>query len=97
MSRTYKDVPLNVKLDDNERWPYYDVPSGTITKKKRYSKPNWETFYHSTPGWFTHLYMTIPRRRENRCYEVIIKQVSIKSLDEYEPFLNWNKPHEYYW
>lgn len=99
MSRTMKDKPHKIKFpsDLNMRWPYYNVPRGTLPKKKRNCKPDWESYYHSTPGWWVHMFMTKRRRRENRVYESILKFVPIDLLEEYEPFLNWKKPHEYYW
>lgn len=98
MSRTLKDRPHDIKFPSslNMNWPYYDIPSGTIPKKKRYTKPDW-LYYHTTPGWWIHLHMTKRRRAENRIYESIIKQVPIDSLENYEPFLNWKRPHIYYW
>lgn len=53
--------------------------------------------YSSTPSWWTRITMNRRRRRENRVYEAIIKFVSIEDLIDYEPYLNWKKPHVYYW
>lgn len=53
--------------------------------------------YSSTPSWWTRITMNRPRRRENRMYESVVKFVEIENLIDYEPFLNWKKPHEYYW
>lgn len=87
MSRTIKDKPHKVKFPSNLNtlWSYYTPTRGTIPKKKKNCNPDWESHYHSTPGWFTHMYMTKRRRRENRIFEAIIKFVPIELLDEYEP------------
>lgn len=97
MSRTYKDTPHEVRFPNSNYSLEISKFRGEITKKKRFSKPDWESHYHSTPGWFIHLFMTKPRRRENRVYEAKVKQVPLDLLELFEPFLNWKKPHEYYW
>ena len=95
MSRTRKDMPHNIRFQRGA----YDLrpPRGSQPKKKRSSMPEYDVFWCSNPSWFTHLYMTKRRRRENRIFEAIIKTVPIDSLSDYEPHLNWKKPVEYYW
>lgn len=99
MSRTIKDKPYKVRFPENNRmhYPYHENPSGSITKKKRFYKPDWDSFYMATPSIHTRLCMTKRRRRENRVYESVLKQVPLELLETYEPFLNWKRPHiDYY-
>ncbi len=82
MSRTFKD-----------RRTF--TTDGTL--KRRTALPKDFFDYSSSPSWWNHMTTTIPRRRENRIYEAIVKTARLDDLDMYEPYLNWNKPQQYYW
>lgn len=84
---------INTKVTTTEAVVYY--PRGIMSRT--YKDRKLHQCYSSTPSWWTRITMNRPRRRENRMYESVVKFVAIENLIDYEPFLNWKKPHVYYW
>jgi len=54
-----------------------------------------DTERDTTPAWWTHYTMTVPRRREVRLFEHQI--LLLDDLEDADPPMNWNKPYNYYW
>jgi hypothetical protein len=63
--------------------------------KRKYTGP-WSTYWLGhTPGWWVKLYMSRPRRRQNkRCCMAVLKG---KDPDGLVFPLGNHRPHEYYW
>lgn len=71
---------------------------GVLTKKKKHvdAERHW---IHSTPSWWTNMFMNRPQRIASKKWEREIVQYSFWDIaqDNFDPPLIGNKPHVYYW
>lgn len=70
--------------------------AGVLKKRKRtYVDKDWYWF-KGTPSWWTHVYMTTPKRAACRNWEKsIVNAVDYEEIEDCPDF--GRKPHMYYW